>query len=327
MTGTIHRHEMPSTTRSLRTRLQGLALDALVCVTALVAVTSPAAAATSAPVTLTFAGHTSRERGYVYHFAVPYGRHFAVSWTSRPYPSGAHDSPFTLDVAGYNDPNNAPCPSVKEWCAPDPAPASGSQTFFSWGSGPFSIGVFAQEAQWAITVDITKDRTAPKPAAPGIGDTITVPAIPGASGRYQVALLQVVNTLSWANPSGFHQGTRPVVIKVRITDDGFQPLDLIASEVGIYSAVGGTGFSLSSSGRTYLPTDMTNTYALAGCRNFGDGTPGTLLPGEAAVGCLDFAYSATRPLAGSELWLQSGWLSDGQTLGQLYHWVLDGPPW
>jgi hypothetical protein len=137
----------------------------------------------------------------------------------------------------------------------------------------------------------------------------------------------VINTLSWSAPSGDLKGTRPIDIKLRITDNGSQPVDLTPAVEGIYWRVGKSGFSLSAAGRTYAPTGLSNNYALTTCHQFGNGTPSTVLPGEAAVGCVAFAYSATRPLAGSELWLQSGWLPDGQNLGQLYHWTLNGPPW
>lgn len=294
------------------------------------------AAATTVPVKLTFSGHTTshsffRQASFVYHFTVPYDHRFEVSWTSTPYPPNAHGKSqiFGIDVGAYGNPNNVPCDSPKIWCGPDKTPPSGSQTFYSYGSGTFAVGILADEEQWVITVEVTPDpgRVAPKPSAPGVGGTIKVPAIPGASGQYEVTLLQVFNTITWSAPRGDLKGTRPIDIKLRITDDGSQPVDLTPSTQGIYWAVGGSGFSLSSGGRTFTPTGLGNNFALTGCHQFGSGTPGTLLPGEAVVGCVVFAYSATRPLVGSELWLQSGWLSDGQNLGRLYHWALNGPPW
>ncbi len=88
-----------------------------------------------------------------------------------------------------------------------------------------------------------------------------------------------------------------------------------------------TSLTFANYGTSYAPEEMSNTYALTGCHTFGNGTPPTLLPGQAVVGCLEFAYSASKLLVGAKLWYASGWLSDGSLLGRLYHWALNGPPW
>lgn len=134
----------------------------------------PASATTTPAQILTFTGHSaytirdnSNPKGLppdiTYHFTVPAGHRFQISWSSRPYDGDNFAQGFTLVVGPYRDPGNVAVDSPELWSNLPPnnsavkSPPSGIQTFFSYGSGHFGISVVPDEAQWTIKVIITPD--------------------------------------------------------------------------------------------------------------------------------------------------------------------------
>lgn len=170
--------------------------------------------------------------------------------------------------------------------------------------------------------------------APGVGSTITIAAVPGLSPQFAVTVLQVFPNYYWSRQMvQALQGTRPVSIKIRVTDTGVIPLSIDTNaDTGRFGgtpnglwAIGDNTISLIDNGQSFPP--IVNVIpGKHGCYPWGFLTPNQLMPGEAAVSCIAFAYGESRSLSGAKLWWTSG--SDGGVvIGTGYHWVLVGPPW
>ena len=257
-----------------------------------------------------FTGHTSSDAlqgpEYVYGFTAPANHYFEVSWTSSPYPPGAHGEfqSFSLAVGPYHDPNTVPCDARNMWCSGGTdfkTPASGFHTFSSGEGGHFAIGVGADETRWMIKV--TSGAVQP-PGPPGIGSTINIPASAG-SGAYAVQLVQVYNDYVWTNPpTGDRVGTRPVYVKLKVSDTGKQTLTLIGEEQVV----------LTSNATTYQPDLL--AVSPPGCPQ--ETSSETLMPGTSAYVCVTFDFPTHIGLAGSKVW----WTPLGASGVPLYYWVI-----
>jgi hypothetical protein len=269
----------------------------------------PVASATvPKPQSKVFAGHTSSDTiagaEFVYPFNMPANHGFEVSWTSSPYPPGAHGANqyFALDVGPYGDPNSHVCDARGMWCSgtTGSTPASGVHSFSSGEGGHFAIGVLADEMQWTIKVIFGAVQP---PGPPGIGSTINIPASVG-TGAYAVQLVQVYNNYVWPNPTGDEVGTRPVIIKLKVSDTGKQTLTVI----------GESQVLLTSNGTTYQPDLLAQS--VAGCPQ--QTAFGTLIPGTSVYVCVTFDFPTHIGLAGSKVW----WTQFGSSSAPLYYWVL-----
>ena len=256
-----------------------------------------------------FTGHTSSDvlqgPDFVYGFTAPANHYFEVSWTSSPYPPGAHGEfqGFGLDLGPYRDPNNVVCNAPRMWCSGDSngnTPSSGVHTFSSGEGGHLVIGVYADETQWVIKVIIG---AVTPPGPPGIGSTINIPPSAG-SGAYAVQLVQVYNNYVWTDPTGSEVGTRPVTVKLKVSDTGKQTLTVI----------GESQVLLTSKGTTYQADVLVQSPP--GCPQ--QTAFGTLIPGTSAYVCVTFDFPAHIGLAGSKVW----WTQFGSIGAPLYYWVL-----
>jgi len=184
-----------------------------------------------------------------------------------------------------------------------PIPSSVHQqpvTFFSGAGGHFAVGVAATKSQWVIKVIIGAVQP---PGPPGIGSTINIPSSAG-SGTYAVQLVQVYNNYVWTNPSGDEVGTRPVTVKLKVSDTGTQTL----------TVVGESQVLLTSDGTTYQPDLVVQSPP--GCPQ--QTAFGTLIPGTSEYVCVTFDFPTHIGLAGSKVW----WTQFGATGAPLYYWVL-----